>query len=160
MPVIGNFSAVKDGYAGTIRTLTVSTKVRLIVNDRKEGEAAPDFRIMAGAAEIGAAWRKTKQGSDETYLRVKLDDPTLPQPIWGWFAQTDQFAMGPTFMPQPDIRRVLLGTPSILALAAADEGIGVTIEAGIEMVAAKAQALTGFGLELCDQLGLRSQLVG
>ena len=83
MPVIGNFSAVKDGYAGTIRTLTVSTKVRLIVNDRKEGEAAPDFRIMAGAAEIGAAWRKTKQGSDETYLRVKLDDPTLPQPIWG-----------------------------------------------------------------------------
>ena len=24
---------------------------------------------MAGSAEIGAAWRKTKQGSDETYVR-------------------------------------------------------------------------------------------
>src|SRR6476469_4148352 len=46
---------------------------------------------------------------------------TLPQPIWGWFAQTDQFAMGPRFIPQADIRRALLGTPSILALAAADE---------------------------------------
>ncbi len=83
MPVIGTFSAVKDGYAGTIRTLTITAKVRLIANDRKEGESAPDFRIMTGTAEIGAAWRRTRQGSEESYLRVKLDDPTLPQPIWG-----------------------------------------------------------------------------
>jgi uncharacterized protein (DUF736 family) len=83
MPVIGTFSAVKDGYAGTIRTLTVNTKVQILANDRKEGEGAPDFRIMVGAAEIGAAWRKTKQGTEQSYLRVKLDDPTLPHPIWG-----------------------------------------------------------------------------
>ena len=81
---------------------------------------------------------------------------TLPQPIWGWFAQADQFDMGPTFTPQPDIRRVLLGTPSILALAAAEEGIAVTVEAGIDAIASKARALTGFGLELCDQFGLHS----
>jgi kynureninase len=80
----------------------------------------------------------------------------LPQPIWGWFAQADQFDMGPTFAPQPDIRRVLLGTPSILALAAAEEGIGLTVEAGIDAVAAKARALTGFALELCDQFSLES----
>jgi uncharacterized protein (DUF736 family) len=83
MPVIGTFSAVKDGYAGTIRTLTIATKVRLIANDRKEGQARPDFLILAGAAEIGAAWRRTKQGTEEAYLLVKLDDPALPQPIWG-----------------------------------------------------------------------------
>ena len=71
MPVIGTFSAVKDGYAGTIRTLTISAKVSILANDRKESEGAPDFRIMAGTTEIGAAWRKTKQGSEETYLRVK-----------------------------------------------------------------------------------------
>ncbi len=83
MPVIGTFSAIKDGYAGTIRTLTVATKVRLVANDHKEGEGAPDFRIFAGASEIGAAWRRTRKGSEETYLSVKLDDPALPQPIWG-----------------------------------------------------------------------------
>ena len=81
---------------------------------------------------------------------------TLPQPIWGWFAQTDQFGMGPTFTPQPDVRRLLLGTPSILALAAADEGIGLTVEAGIAAIAAKGRALTSFALELCEQLGLES----
>jgi uncharacterized protein (DUF736 family) len=73
MPIIGTFSAVKDGYAGTIRTLTMSVRVRLVANDRKEAEGAPDFRIVAGAAEIG-----------------KLDDPALPQPIWGaLFEATD-----------------------------------------------------------------------
>lgn len=83
MPVIGTFSAVQDGYAGTLRTLTVTAKIRLVANDRKEAAGTPDFRVMAGAAEIGAAWRRTKQGSEETYLLVKLDDPALPQPIWG-----------------------------------------------------------------------------
>jgi uncharacterized protein (DUF736 family) len=90
MPIIGTFSAVKDGYAGTIRTLTMSVRVRLVANDRKEAEGAPDFRIVAGAAEIGAAWRRTRKGSEETYLSVKLDDPALPQPIWGaLFEATD-----------------------------------------------------------------------
>ena len=83
MPIIGTFSAAQDGYAGTIKTLTLTAKVRFVANDRKDGDGAPDFRIFAGNAEVGAAWRKTKQGSEQTYLRVKLDDPALPQPIWG-----------------------------------------------------------------------------
>ena len=83
MPVIGTFSAVKDGYAGTIRTLTLSVKVQLVANDRNEADGTPDFRIMAGTAEIGAAWRRPRRSSDETYLSVRLDDPALPHPIFG-----------------------------------------------------------------------------
>jgi uncharacterized protein (DUF736 family) len=83
MPIIGTFSAAQDGYAGTIKTMTLTVRVRFVANDRKDSDGAPDFRIFAGSTEIGAAWRKTRQGSDETYLRVKLDDPALPQPIWG-----------------------------------------------------------------------------
>ena len=49
----------------------------------RSGDPAPDFRVVAGAAEIGAAWRRTRKGTDEPYLSVKLDDPALPQPIWG-----------------------------------------------------------------------------
>ena len=83
MPIIGTFSAAQDGYAGTIKTLTLTARVRFVANDRKDGDGAPDFRIFASTTEIGAAWRKTKQGSETTYLRVKLDDPAFPQPIWG-----------------------------------------------------------------------------
>jgi len=83
MPVIGTFTAIKDGYTGTIRTLTLNNKVQILANDRRDGEGAPEFRILVGNTEIGAAWRKIKRGSEETYLRVKIDDPSLPQPIWG-----------------------------------------------------------------------------
>ena len=93
MPVIGTFTAVKDGYAGTIRTLILNSKVQILANDRKEGEGAPEFRILVGSNEIGAAWRKTKRGSEETYLRVVLDDPSLSQPIWGVLLETTEDGM-------------------------------------------------------------------
>ncbi|MCL4765418.1 MAG: DUF736 family protein [Hyphomicrobiaceae bacterium] len=82
MAVIGTFSAVNDGYAGSIRTLTVNARVKILANDRKETEGAPDFRVSLGTTEIGAAWRRIKQGTDQSYLRVRLDDPAWPQPIW------------------------------------------------------------------------------
>ncbi len=124
--------------------------------------AAGLLAINLGAAgvqlAVGCTYKYLNGGPGApafSYVATDLQ-PTLPQPIWGWFAQTDQFAMGPTFAPQPDIRRLLLGTPPILALAAAEEGIALAVEVGIEAIAAKAQALTGFGLGLCDQLGLNS----
>ena len=39
MPVIGTFSAVKDGYAGTIRTLMVNSKVRIVAKCDDEAAA-------------------------------------------------------------------------------------------------------------------------
>jgi uncharacterized protein (DUF736 family) len=81
MAVIGTFKADKDGYAGTIRTLSITAKVRIVANDRKGASSAPDFRIFAGLAEIGVAWRKTSREKEAPYLSVRLDDPAFPQPI-------------------------------------------------------------------------------
>ena len=80
MPVIGTFKADKDGYAGTIRTLSLNTKVRIVANDQKLSVSAPDFRVLAGATEIGAAWRNTAE-DQSSYLRVRLDDPAFAEPI-------------------------------------------------------------------------------
>ena len=38
------------------------------------------------------------------YVRTELQD-RLRQPIWGWFGQHDQFAMGPVYDPVPGIER-------------------------------------------------------
>jgi kynureninase len=80
----------------------------------------------------------------------------LDQPLWGWFGQRDQFAMGPTYDPQPGVGRLLIGTPGILALTAVQAAVGVLREAGIGPIRAKATALTALALELCDQWGLES----
>jgi len=78
----------------------------------------------------------------------------VTQPIWGWFAQSDQFAMERPFDPRPGIGRMLNGTPPVLGLTAAREGIRVTVEAGIAAVAEKARRITGFCIDLADELGL------
>ena len=90
MPVIGTFSAVKDGYAGSIRTLMLNGRIPIVPNERKTGADAPDFRISLGNTEIGAAWRKTKQGTQQSYLRVRLDDPAWPEPVWGALLETTE----------------------------------------------------------------------
>jgi uncharacterized protein (DUF736 family) len=83
MAVIGTFTPAKDGgWVGTIRTLTIDAKVRLVPNDDRTSKKAPAFRVFVGSSRIGEAWEaKTGGLSPKDYLRVKLDDPILPQPM-------------------------------------------------------------------------------
>jgi uncharacterized protein (DUF736 family) len=83
MAVIGTFTPAKDGgWVGTIRTLTIDAKVRLVPNDDRTSKKAPAFRIFVGNSRIGDAWEERTGGlSPKDYLRVKLDDPMLPQPM-------------------------------------------------------------------------------
>jgi kynureninase len=88
-----------------------------------------------------------------SYVSSDLIDQ-LDDPFHGWFANEHQFTMGPEFSPRPDIGRLLIGTPSILALTAARCGIELTAEAGIDAIREKSIALGRLGLECCDALGL------
>ena len=47
MANIGTFTAEKDGFTGTLRTLTLNVKVKLVANAKGENESAPDFRLQA-----------------------------------------------------------------------------------------------------------------
>jgi uncharacterized protein (DUF736 family) len=46
---------------------------------REREPRRPDFRIFAGHAELGAAWKHSKDGRD--CLSFKLDDPSLKSEI-------------------------------------------------------------------------------
>src|SRR4051812_46960630 len=83
MAVIGTFTLAKDGgWVGTIRTLTIDAKVRLVPNDDRNGKKAPAFRVFVGSSRIGEAWEARTSGlRPKDYLQVKLDDPMLPEPI-------------------------------------------------------------------------------
>ncbi|WP_033386962.1 kynureninase [Sporichthya polymorpha] len=77
------------------------------------------------------------------FLYVRRDlQPTLRQPIWGWFGQRDQFAMGERYDPEPDVRRFLTGTPAVVGLAALEEGVRLLAEAGLDLLRAKGMAMT------------------
>ena len=84
------------------------------------------------------------------YVRTSLQ-AELRNPIQGWFGQRDQFAMGQGYEPRPDIGAWLTGTPGILGLAAAEVGIGLVAEAGMERIRAKGIALTEYAIALVDE---------
>ena len=87
------------------------------------------------------------------WLWVREDlHPRLRQPVWGWWAQRGQFATGPTYDPVDGIGAWASGTPPVLGLAAAEEGIRLVAEAGIQGIRARSQLLTGMALALHDEL--------
>ena len=83
MSVIGTFTPAKDGgWTGSIRTLTINAKVRLVPNENRDSDNAPVFRVFVGQSRIGDAWAARSGGdSPKDYLRVRLDDPSLSEPI-------------------------------------------------------------------------------
>jgi len=74
----------------------------------------------------------------------------LRQPIWGWFAQRNQFQMDPWYDPEPGIGQYLVGTPSAIGLVGVDEGVKLLTEAGIDRLRAKGVALTSLLVDLHD----------
>lgn len=139
-------------------------------NERARGAGAIvvwDLSHTAGAIEIdvhalgvelavGCTYKYLNGGPGApafTFVTSELQS-RIEQPIHGWFAQKDQFEMERPFEPFDDIRRVLLGTPHVLSLVAADEGIALSARAGMKAIDAKGRRLTTFGLEVCDHFGL------
>jgi kynureninase len=81
------------------------------------------------------------------YVAARLTEE-LRQPIWGWFSQRDQFAMGPAYDPAAGIAKFATGTPSIPGTAAVEESTRLLLEAGLAPLRAKSMQLTGYLVEL------------
>ena len=79
MTTIGTLKKTDAGFEGVMTTLTVNALITILPIE-KANDKAPDFRVFAGKAEIGAAWSATsKAGKD--YLSIKLDDPSFPAQV-------------------------------------------------------------------------------
>lgn len=84
MSVIGTFVATTDGYVGTIRTLTLHAKLRLVAVDSKPKEDSPDFRFLFGLQEVGAAWKAmTHEAEPREHLSALIDDPMFLEALRG-----------------------------------------------------------------------------
>lgn len=122
------------------------------------GVVAVDVRGAGVELAAGCTYKFLNGGPGApafAYVARELHD-RLVQPIWGWFGQTDQFAMDRPFAPRAGVARLLNGTPPILGLTAARAGIGVCAAAGIDAIAAKARRLTELGIQLADRYGFET----
>lgn len=130
----------------------------MVLWDLSHTAGAVEFDVHALGVElaVGCTYKFLNGGPGApafTFVAERLL-ASARQPINGWFAQKDQFEMERPFEPHDDIRRVLLGTPHMLSLAAAEEGIALSARAGMPAIAAKGRALTSFAIECIDAFGL------
>jgi uncharacterized protein (DUF736 family) len=89
MATIGTFTLQADGsFSGAIKTLTLNVRSAQLRPNEKTDDKAPDYRIFAGQTEFGAAWQRTSR-ENRSYLSVKLDDPSFPQPIYASLVEVD-----------------------------------------------------------------------
>ena len=70
MANIGTFTAEKDGFTGTLRTLTLNVKVKLVANAKGENESAPTSAFRRPATTSAQGGRRP----------AKPGGPTCPYP--------------------------------------------------------------------------------
>ncbi len=108
---------------------------------------------LAGAdLAVGCTYKYINAGPGAPaflYVSQALQE-SLRSPIWGWFGQRDQFAMGPRYEPEVGITRFHAGSPPIIGIAAVDAAVELIGEAGILAVREKSRALTQFAVDLHD----------
>jgi kynureninase len=126
-----------------------------VVWDLSHSVGAVPVELRAAGAElaVGCTYKYLNAGPGApAFLYVAEEvQPRLRSPIWGWFGQREQFEMDRPYDPVDGIGRFMAGTPPVLELAAVEEGVRVTAEAGIERLREKSVALCSLIVELHDE---------
>jgi kynureninase len=128
--------------------------------DLSHSVGAMDLHLDAAGADlaVGCTYKYLNGGPGSpafAYVAAR-HHPTLEQPIPGWVGHADPFSMSEVHQPAPGVRRMLSGTPPVLALRALD--VALDAFAGIDLVALRAHsvALTERCLARADELGLET----
>jgi kynureninase len=113
------------------------------------GAVPVDLDAVGADLAVGCTYKYLNAGPGAPgylYVRRRLAGE-FRQPIRGWFGHQDQFAMGPAYQPAPGVGRFLTGTPNVLGLLAVRAGVDLLLEAGLDRLWAKSQALTAALIE-------------
>ncbi|UHH10162.1 DUF736 family protein [Luteimonas fraxinea] len=80
MANIGTFTADKDGFTGTLRTLTLNVKVKLVPDDKGTTTTPPTSACRRpGTTSRGM---EENQRAGRPYVSVTLDDPSFPATVY------------------------------------------------------------------------------
>jgi kynureninase len=72
------------------------------------------------------------------------------QPLYGWLGHALPFEFAPSYSPAAGIRQYIVSSPSILAMAALEEGVDLMLKADPAALRAKSLALTDAFIQLVE----------
>jgi len=126
----------------------------LMVWDASHAAGAIDLQFDECGVDlaVGCTYKYGNSGPGSPawlYVSTRLQSE-LRVPIQGWFAQDDQFSMGPFFEPNRQIRGYQIASPSIMGLRCVQSSFKMIEEAGIQAISHKAAVGTEMMIELFD----------
>ncbi len=146
----------RSGSRPDIKAITELARSRgiLVVWDcaHAVGSINLDFDANGVDLAVGCTYKYGNSGPGSPawlFVRKELQN-SLQVPIQGWFAQGNQFAMGPDFEPADTIRRFQIASPSIIGLRSVKVAFDMIAEAGIDAIEAKAALGTELMIQLFD----------
>ena len=83
--------------------------------------------------------------------QVSSEGEGAVQPLWGWLGHAAPFEFTPHYRPAPGIRQYVCSSPSILAMAALEEGVDLFLEADMSAVRAKSVLQTESFIALVEE---------
>lgn len=89
MAIIGAFTQSGGVFTGTIKTMTLEIASVQILPSVPSTDKSPDYLVLAGTTELGAAWKRIASKSRREFLLVKFDDPTFPAPIYALLLEVE-----------------------------------------------------------------------
>ena len=146
----------RSGARNDIKSLTdlVRTHGAFLLWDASHAVGAIEMNFDANGVDIavGCTYKYGNSGpGSPAWLYVnKRVQAELQVPIQGWFAQGDQFGMGPVFERAEGIRGFQIASPSIIGLRCVKSAFSMIEEATISAIADKAATGTQMMIDLYD----------
>src|SRR3954462_9446894 len=126
--------AYRSGALADVAAVTrlVHDAGALVLWDLSHAAGAVEVDLTGAGADlaIGCTYKYLNGGPGAPaflYVRRDLQDRLRP-PIWGWFGQEDQFAMGPAYTPVGGFGRFPAGPPPVPGLALVETGASLLAE--------------------------------
>jgi kynureninase len=150
-----------DYRTGALRDLAGLTKQAhargaLVLWDLCHSAGALPIALNAAEADfaIGCTYKYLNggPGAPAFIFAARRHHERLVQPLSGWWAHAQPFAMESTYRPASGIRRLLCGTQPILSLSALKAALDVFDAADLASIRAKSVALTGLFMDLVEPL--------
>jgi len=150
--------AFRSGFMYDIDSITKAAHDAgaMVLWDLSHSAGAVPVDLSAAGADlaVGCTYKYLNGGpGSPAYLYVKKDrQEELLSPIQGWFAAHKPFAFDRDFRPAQGISRFLAGTPPVLSMRAAEPGLDLILEAGIEAIREKSVWLSTYLIGLSREI--------
>jgi kynureninase len=146
----------RSGALQDVPGITASVRSRggLVVWDASHAAGSVDLRLDDWGVDlaVGCTYKYGNSGPGAPawlYVNAARQEE-LQVPVQGWFANRDQFAMGPSFVPADGIRRFQVATPAVIGLRAVQTAHRMIEQAGMAAISAKARQGTELMIALFD----------